>query len=94
MADDERTVEQYRIDQLEAELAALRSSTKTLNFDQIKQMGKYIGIPVGVATTVFGAALWITILTQTDATARSQADLTLDRLTGEYPSSRRKHENP
>lgn len=84
MGDDEQTVEQYRIDQLEAELAALRSSTKTLNFDQIKQMFTWIGLPVGLATTVFGAALWISMQDVAGTAAEGKAERTLGTLSSQF----------
>ncbi|MEP3331404.1 hypothetical protein [Sedimentitalea sp.] len=58
----EAVVNAYRIEQLEKQLEELRASTSTLNFEKIKQMLMYLGLPVAIATGVFGLALYSAIM--------------------------------
>ncbi|MEM8775899.1 MAG: hypothetical protein AAGF53_12755 [Pseudomonadota bacterium] len=79
----ETALNAYRIDQLEKQLENLRGTTENLNFSQIKQMFAWIGIPVVIATSVFGVSLWQTIQSGTTSAAEQRASDTVRQLTNE-----------
>jgi len=79
----ETALNAYRIDQLEKQLNDLRGTTENLNFSQIKQMFAWIGIPVVVATSVFGVSLWQTIQAGTTSAAEQRASDTVNQLTND-----------
>lgn len=77
------TVESYRIDQLEVELGKFKDQGKDLSFGQVKQMFAWIGLPVAIATSVFGLALWQTIERGTVTAAEARAEKKVEELTEE-----------
>ncbi len=83
MADEPQSVEDYRLDQIEKEIAALKSDANSLSFGQIKQMFAYLGLPVAIATGVFGVALWQSIEIGTVTAAEQRADQKISEITQE-----------
>ncbi|MBP7002343.1 hypothetical protein [Amaricoccus sp.] len=86
MIDPATSVESYRIEQIEKEIQILKDSSKLLNFDQIKQMCRWIGLPVAVATGVFGAALWTLLERTTVTAAERRAEAKVNELTARIDS--------
>ena len=82
-AASEIAVNKYRIERLEAHLKELEDNSETLNFPQIKQMFTWIGLPVLVATSVFGVSLWNSLQIGTISAAEERASQTVGTLTGE-----------
>lgn len=81
--DGQSVLNAYRIEQLEEELARLKKTREKLSPDQIKQMLSWLGIPVVVATGVFGVALWQSIELSTISAAEARATQTVDSLTAD-----------
>ena len=79
-------VNAYRIEQLEKQIEELRNSSETLNFEQIKQMFLWLGLPVVIATGVFGLALWQTILTGATGAAEVRASEAINARTAAIDS--------
>lgn len=76
-------VAEYRVEQIERDLKKIDIQANTLSFSQIKQMFTWIGLPVVVATSVFGVSLWQTIQTETTSAAEQRAIETVATLTDE-----------
>lgn len=79
----EQAVNSYRITQLESQLNAVKLQTEQLNFGQIKQMFAWLGLPVVVATGVFGVSLWQSIEASSISAAEERAAETINAVTGD-----------
>lgn len=73
--ESELAVNRFRIVQLEDQIKTLEKGAETLNLGQIKQMLIYLGLPVAIATGVFGLALWQTIETSAGNRAAREVQL-------------------
>lgn len=79
-ADEPQTLETYRIEQLEQKIRELEASGGALSLGQIKEMFFWIGLPVAVATSIFGAALWIVITSLAEGKADERARDVADKV--------------
>jgi len=79
----EMAVNVYRLKQLEVQQKQIQKSADALSFGQIKQMCMWLGLPVIVATGVFGVALWQTLESSTKSAAEKRAAETVGSLTSE-----------